>query len=215
MAPIHGRFGHHLETPRLILRTASPSDAKQFSIVRIDPLNNPFGGVVGADRPESEQAERLRSQQSSTAAGDNGFMVIILKPDQPAPDTAEVLKVHDGWLIGMSGYNSFPMKPVNGIDVYVGDTGALVDHRFARKGYALEALEGLTEHGFREMGLGGMFLETNVDNEPFKGLMSIMELDDVRGYCSDDGGSFTYTFGKEKWDAVKSALMKKGKWLLS
>ncbi|PVH76099.1 hypothetical protein DL98DRAFT_657691 [Cadophora sp. DSE1049] len=212
MAPIHGRPSHYLETPRLILRTATPSDAKQFSIVRIDPLNNPFGGVVGADRPESEQAERLRFQEESTTRGDNGFMVIILKPDQ-TPDSAEVLKVHDGWLIGMSGYNSFPVKPINGVDLHVGDIGALIDHRFARKGYALEALEGLIEHGFQEMGLGGMFMETNADNEPFKGLMSVMELDGVREYCSDDG-SFTYTLGKQKWDTVKSVLMKKGKWLL-
>lgn len=141
-------------------------------------------------------------------------MVIILKPDQAALDTAELLRVNDGWLIGMSGYNSFPIKPIDGVDGYVGDIGALVDHRFARRGYALEALESLIEHGFGEMRLSGIFLETNAGNEPFKGLMSMMELDDVHEYWSDDEGSFTYAFGKEKWDAVKPILMKKNKWLL-
>ncbi|KAK0122522.1 hypothetical protein ONS95_010750 [Cadophora gregata] len=141
-------------------------------------------------------------------------MVIILKPSQTAPDSAEILKAHDGWLIGMSGYNLFALKTIGGLDGYVGDIGALVDHRFARKGYALDALEGLIEHGFGEMGLGGMFLETNADNEPFKRLMSLMELDDVREYCPDDKGSFTYTFGKGKWDAAKAVLRMKGKWLI-
>lgn len=119
--------------------------------------------------------------------------------------------VHDGFLVGMGGFNSFPVEE----GVLVGDTGVLIDHRFARRGLAVEALEAVIEYGFNELGCGKMSLETNAINEPFRALMTSMELGDVEAPGSGDGDggdSVIYVFGKEKFEEAKRNLKLRGKW---
>jgi RimJ/RimL family protein N-acetyltransferase len=177
--PSHARPTHHHTTPRLILRTARITDAPPFIAVSHDPLNSPFDGVVGATISPEVQAEKLSNQVGSTARGENAFFVVILNPDQHIPDGVEHLKVDDGYLIGMTGFNSFPREEwLVGKDeeILVGDTGVLIDHHFTRKGYAIEALEGVVELGFYDLGCGVMFLETNAINIPFRNMMASLGL---------------------------------------
>lgn len=167
---------------------------------------------MNATLPEDEQRRRLAAQAESTAAGKNAWVNIIYKGNE-VPEGAEELRVHDGILIGMSGFNSFPVED----GVLVGDTGVLIDHRFARKGLAVEALEAIFEYGFNELGCGKMSMETNTINEPYRALMRSMELGDVEapGTGDPDGGeSVIYVFGKEKFEEVKRSLKSKGKWYL-
>jgi RimJ/RimL family protein N-acetyltransferase len=173
--PSHARLAHHHTTPRLILRTARITDAPPFIAVNHDPLNSPFDGVVGVTISAEVQAEKLESQVGSTIRGENAFFVIVLKPDQHIPEGVEYLKIDDGYLIGMTGFNSFPReKWLEGRDeeVLVGDMGVLVDHHFSRKGYAIEAFEKVVEIGFYDLGVEVMFLETNTVNIPFRGMMA-------------------------------------------
>ncbi|KUJ08930.1 uncharacterized protein LY89DRAFT_314971 [Mollisia scopiformis] len=212
--PSHARPSHTILTPRLILRSASPNDARPFSLIRSNPLNNPFGGVVNATLPESEQRRRLAAQAETTAAGKNAWMNIILRPSEERPPEAEVLRVEDGILTGMSGFNSFLLDEDGDL---VGDTGALIDYRFARKGLAVEALEAIFEYGFNELGCGKMSLETNATNEPFRALMGGMTLGDIErpGTGGEDGeDSVLYIFGREKWEETRKNLKEKGKWYL-
>ncbi|CZR53503.1 uncharacterized protein PAC_03382 [Phialocephala subalpina] len=210
--PSHARSSHRIETPRLILRSASVNDAKPFALIRSDPLNNPFGGVVNATLPEEEQRRRLAAQTESTAAGKNAWVNIIYKPKHgnDIPESARELLVHDGILIGMSGFNSFPVED----GILVGDTGVLIDHRFARRGLAIEALEAVVEYGFNELGCGKMSLETNAINNPFRALMRSMELGDVEkpGGGVGEEESVVYVFGREKFEEVKANLKLRGKW---
>jgi len=51
---------------------------------------------VGQYRSEEQQRENLRKQggsAGSTARGENAWLVVILKENQPVPEGAEVLKV--------------------------------------------------------------------------------------------------------------------------
>lgn len=164
-----------------------------------------------ANRSEAEQRQKLAEQIDSTARGDNAFMVIVLKSDGN-----HELKVHDGILIGMTGMNTFQTQVIDGKECLVGDTGALIDHRFARKGYALEALEAIVECGF-ELGCDSISVETNAPNVPFKGVMKALGLDDVQQFQKgkvEEEDSVLYLFGKERWDVEKEGLKKRGKWLL-
>lgn len=208
--PSHARPSHTITTPRLILRSSLLSDAKPFSLIRSHPLNNPFGGVVNATLSEEEQREKLIAEAESTAAGKNAWVNVILKPGEECPTEAEELRVEDGILIGMSGFNSFPVEE----GVLVGDTGALIDYRFARRGLAIEVLEAVFEYGFNELGCGKLSLETHSINGPFRALMKSMALGDIEKPGTGKQESVVYLFGREKWDEAKRTLKEKKKWYL-
>ncbi|KAJ8067319.1 hypothetical protein OCU04_004672 [Sclerotinia nivalis] len=126
--PHWARPSHNFTTPRLILRSAFSSDARSFTTVRNDPKNSPFGGVVDPDLSIEVQAQRLEAQKISTAAGKNAWLVGILKDSEELPTINDVedLRVHDGFLIGMTGFNSFLMEKFDdgtGEDILIGDIG--------------------------------------------------------------------------------------------
>lgn len=211
--PSHARPSHTISTPRLTLRSALPSDAGPFCQIRSHLLNNPFGGVVNATISEEKYRDGLDAEKIRTSEGKNAFINVILKDSQSFKgiDGAEELRVSDGYLIGMSGFNTFFIDEEGEL---VGDTGALIDYRFTRRGFAVEVLEAVFEYGFNELGCGKMFLETNAENEPFRGLMRIMGLGEFERDGTGEEESVVFTFGREKWEAVKSRLKENGKWYL-
>lgn len=222
--PHWSRPSHNFTTPRLILRSALSSDAHPFTIIRNNPQNRPFGGVVDPDLSTEVQAQRLEAQKISTAAGKNAWLVVILKEDSEEisrSDNVKDLRVHDGFLIGMTGFNSFPVEKSNdgtGEDILIGDIGVLIDYRFARKGFALETLFAVVEFGFYELGCGKITLETYAINTPFRGLMKAARLEDVVvlrriGDGPPDQEAY-YEFGEQKWEAVKKEMVRDEKWLL-
>ena len=226
--PPHARRTHYITTPRLILRTARASDAQPFTEIGHDPLNNPFGGVVAASISPEEQAARLVAQTASTAEGKNAFLVVILKPELvPEQERKYVkrLKIEDGYLMGMTGFNSFPIETdENGREIVVGDTGVLIDHHFARRGLALEALQAVIELGFEELGVGEMFLETNPENLPFKSMMKALGLgnpsQDVTRAGEDtpsmeEKAVAIWRFDKVKWAEAKETTKLGRKWYLN
>lgn len=176
--PPWARPSHTLHTPRLLLRTALESDTVAFTRLFSDPKNNPFSGVRGHQKTEEEQRENLSKQAGSTARGENAWLVVILKPEQPVPESAEILKVDDGLLIGSTGFNEFELaKNENGEEFLRTDIGCLIDWRLHRKGYALETLEGIIEYAFAELMAKEISADTNLDNKPWRQLMDVM----VRG----------------------------------
>ena len=173
--PPWARPVHVLHTPRLILRSALESDAPAFTKLFSEPNNNPFGGVRGHFKSENEQRENLSKQAGSTARGENAWLVVILKPSNPAPENTDVLKVDDGLLIGSTGFNEFKVrKDEEGKDMLCTDLGCLIDWRFHRKGYALEALQAIFEYAFSELKAQKISAETNTDNKPWRNLMDVM-----------------------------------------
>ncbi|KAF7870264.1 hypothetical protein EAF04_004012 [Stromatinia cepivora] len=221
--PHWARPSHNFTTPHLILRSALSSDAHPFTLVRNDPQNSPFGGVVDPDLSTEVQAQRLEAQKISTAAGKNAWLVVILKDSEELPriNDVEDLRVHDGFLIGMTGFNSFPMeKSVDdtGKDILLGDTGVLIDYRFARKGYAMETLCAVVEYGFHELRCGKITLATYAINAPFRGLMRAARLEDVMVLRSIGDGhpdqEAYYEFGQQKWETAKKEMVRDEKWPL-
>ncbi|KAG0647884.1 hypothetical protein D0Z07_6074 [Hyphodiscus hymeniophilus] len=216
--PTNARPFHSITTPRLILRSGVPQDARAVATIRSEPLNNPHGGVHEPDLPIETQAQRLLEQQESTAAGKNAWMQILLKPIF-TDHIVEELLVEDGVMIGMTGFNSFPTATLKTgtkeMDVIVGDTGAMIDYRYARKRYALEAIEAIFEYGFAELGCGMMNIDTAVENKPWRTLMKTLGLEDVEKLVkTDTGEEVVYKFDKEKWDGCKKGLKERGKWML-
>lgn len=174
------------------------------------------------DLSPERQAEQLLSQQESTAKGENAWMQILLKPEFTMNVVNELL-LEDGVMIGMTGFNSFPKAPSlsdPSKEVIVGDTGAMVDYRYARKGYALEVMEAIFEYGFEELGCGIMSLDTNVGNMPWRALMKSMGLDHVEEIRKIEDGErkgqeeVVYRFDRKKWEVCKRGLRESGKWLL-
>ena len=217
--PSHARPSHCLTTPRLILRSGIPSDAKAVCIVRSEPQNNPHGGVHEPDLSAEVQAQRIEAQKDSTAEGRNAWMQIILKPEL-ADHVVDDLVVEDGVLIGMTGFNSFPKETLGDKEVLVGDTGAMIDYRYARMGYALEAMEAVFEYGFNELGCDMLSLDTFAVNVPWRRLMRTMGLEcveqvkklgDGEGPLGEEVG---YKFDNNKWDEGKKGLRGAGKWYL-
>jgi RimJ/RimL family protein N-acetyltransferase len=219
--PPYARPSHTLTTPRLILRSAIPDDAPAFTHLFSHPLNNPFGGIVGTTLSEAEQRASLAKQAASTARGDNAWLVVILKPDQSVREDSdwETLKVHDGILIGSTGFNTFKIEKGKGEeeDALVAEIGALIDYRFQRRGYALETLEKVVEYGLGDLGVKKITLETNALNGPFRGLMDQMgiETDEFKEKGkADERDAASYRFWKDEWEIAKEKLGAKGKWYL-
>ncbi len=173
--PPWARPVHVLHTPRLILRSALESDAPAFTKLFSEPNNNPFGGVQGHLKSEDEQREILSKQTGSTARGENAWLVVVLKPTNPAPENTDVLKVDDGLLIGSTGFNEFKVrKDKEGKQILWTDVGCLIDWRFHRRGYALETLQAILEYAFSELEAQKISAETNSDNQPWRNLMGVM-----------------------------------------
>ncbi|PMD38587.1 hypothetical protein L207DRAFT_513130 [Hyaloscypha variabilis F] len=216
---------HSISTPRLLLRTALPSDAPAFTRLFGEPLNNPFGGVVGNSRTEAEQLVNLTKQggpTGSTARGENAWLVVILPLNSASdlPEGSEQLKAEDGLLIGSAGFNEFKIeKDDKGNDFLRTDVGCLIDWRFQRKGYALETLEATIEYGFSVLKAKKITAGTNVENLPWRKLMDIMGIPDgtIKKDARPDGegDELTYRFGEAEWAVAKEKLKSSGRWYLN
>ena len=98
------------------------------------------------------------------------------------------------------------------------DVGCLIDWRFQRKGYALEALEAVIEYGFKEVGAKKITAGTNMENEPWRKLMDVMGIPIAEikkdGRPDGEGDSVQYRFWEKDWSVAKMKLKKDGKWYL-
>lgn len=129
----------------------------------------------GHFKSEDEQRENLSKQAGSTARGENAWLVVVLKPSNPAPENTDVLKVDDCQLIGSTGFNEFKFrKDEEGKEILWTDVGCLIDWRFHRRGYALETLQAIFEYAFSELKAQKISAETNMENKPWRNLMDVM-----------------------------------------
>lgn len=94
----------------------------------------------------------------------------------------------------------------------------MLDHRFRRRGYALEALSAIFEYGFYELGVEQINLNPFKINEPFQGLMRALGLGETgKVFLAGDGSSgeqIAYRFEKEQWEEAKKELKESRKWPL-
>ena len=215
--PPHARPFHVIHTPRLIIRSSIVSDALAVNILRTEQLNNPFGGVVNPDLSVDVQRERIAADAITTAEGKNAWMVVILTDPKPTDASIEGLRVEEGILIGNTGFNCFPLKPTladPSKEAIVGDTGALIDYRFARKGFAIETLSAVIEYGFQELRCGMISLDTNFDNEPFRNVMRTMGIGEGTIHGEGEGREAKYLFDRSIWEIAKEHMRAEGKWYL-
>ncbi|KAK1991609.1 gcn5-related n-acetyltransferase [Colletotrichum falcatum] len=201
-------------TPRLIIRTAVPSDAKAYLGYLTTPANFPF------QEPEKDLTmDRIRARiddfAESTARGENGWIVIVLR------DTGE--------LIGNGGYNTF--EPVDAAGFLLPGTATLppgerrmtdlgvgINHRHWRRGYALEALEALVEHARASLGCEVFRVETGDDNGPLRSLMRTAGLGGLesRHRASYDASQevWAWKFDAGHWARSTAKLKGEGKWFV-
>ena len=215
--PAHARPSHAIHTPRLLIRSAKVSDALAINILRTEPLNNPFGGVVDSELTLDVQRERIAAQATTTAEGKNAWTVAIIKDPKPEDEAVEGLRVEEGILIGNTGFNAFSLKATladPSKEAIEGDTGVLIDYRFTRQGYAIETLSAVVEYGFVELGCGMMRIETNFENKPWRGLMGTMGIGEGSVCGEGKEREVAYSFDKKEWESAKEHMKSNGKWYL-
>ncbi|KDN69431.1 putative acetyltransferase [Colletotrichum sublineola] len=206
------RPAYEIKSPRLIMRTATDSDAEEFLNLLTKAENFPFG------EPEKDLTlEKLRVRigkfAESTAKGKDAFMVIALR------DTNQ--------LIGYGGYNTFEsLDPAEFLTAttlspgpkYMTDFGIMIDHEHWRKGYGMETISALVEHARAELGCELFRTETDNDNEPWRALMRALGLAGLeeRHKASYDASLdvWVWKFDAGHWDQAKKRLKAEGKWVL-
>ncbi|ROV93640.1 hypothetical protein VMCG_08101 [Cytospora schulzeri] len=214
--------GHTITSPRLTIRTAVHSDAEALVAFFTNPANFPW--EPEADLTLEKMLPRIDRWATATAEGSSAFMVIVLRESNQ--------------VIGFGGFNVLPyteplgskplweMKKREGPEegmVLAADIGMSIDHKYQRKGYAREAICASLEYGFEALGAGYAHMDTAKDNEPFRGLMRDIGIEEVEG----DGGettedtpfkfarkSYNYQPDRVSWEAAKDGLKKRGKWPL-
>lgn len=215
--------GYTIISPRLTIRTAVHSDGEALVSFFNNPANFPW--EAEADLTLEKVLPRIDRWAKAMAEGRSAFMVIVLRESNQ--------------LVGFGGFNSLPYTeplgsqptwtmtkqdgPEGGGMVLAADTGVSIDRRYQRKGYAREAICASVEHAFGVLGAGYVHMDTAKDNEPFRGLMRDMGIEEVEG----DGGetpegapfgfarkSYNYQFGRAAWEGMKDGMKKGGKWPL-
>jgi RimJ/RimL family protein N-acetyltransferase len=215
--PAHARPSHAIRTPRLLIRSTVVSDALAVTFIRTDKLNNPFGGVVESGITLVEQQERIAGNIITTAEGKNAWMVAIIRDPNYLGHGIKELGVEEGIVIGNTGFNSFPSQPsiVDPLkEVIVGDIGCLIDHRFVRKGYAVETLSAVIEYGLGELRCGMISLATNFDNEPFRNVMRTMGIGEGTIVVEGEDRTVKYLFDRTMWERAREHMKASGKWYL-
>jgi RimJ/RimL family protein N-acetyltransferase len=210
-----------IKSPRLVIRTAVPSDAEALRRIGADPENVPAGDT--GPEPGTQTVERklakIAQWKELQDKGQCAWLVIALR------DTDEVIGTH--------GFNCFAAREevqVDGPDVkvdprpegvearYLTDIGITFDHAHWRKGYATEALAASVEHAFREIGCKVVRVETGVTNVPWRKFMHSLGLDsELEGRVSWGDGSevgLIWKFDEDDWKKVSDGLKAKGKWPL-
>lgn len=213
----HIRPFHTINTPRLLIRSSIVSDATAIQKIRTDPLNSPFGGVVNPDLTVNEQAERIAADTITTAEGKNAWMVAIIKDPSPDDESMEIFRVAEGVLMGNTGFNCFPLSPSisdPSKEVITADTGVLIHHRFARRGYAIETMSAVIEYGFVELGCGMISLETSFDNEPIRAMMQVMGIAEKEVRMNGEEKEVAYLIDQNMWESAKQHMKSNGKWYL-
>ncbi|GKT41516.1 uncharacterized protein ColSpa_01697 [Colletotrichum spaethianum] len=206
------RSAYEIKSPRLIVRTATDSDATDFYDLMTNPKNFPF------EEPEKDLTiEKLRTRigrfAEFTAKGKNAFMVVVLR------DTNQV--------IGHGSYNTFesqdPAEFLTDTTLspgkkYMTDIGAIIDYRYWRKGYGMELVSALVEYAWIEFGCELFRTETGNDNDPWRALMRAMGLADFEGRhkASYDANQdvWVWKFDAGHWKQAKEKMKAEGKWAL-
>lgn len=226
--PAYAKPSHQIITPRTILRSARSCDAKPFVLMINDPLDSPYGSKKGPDQTLEQQLDFIEKSETTTAQGKNAWMTILLKKEYDAESPTIAFEVDDGIVIGTTGFNAFTTEPSlsdPSKSVVTGDIGAVIDHRYRRKGYAIEVFSALVEYGFNELGCGQISMNTDQTNLPWRALMKSMGLDKVEVLKSrpaphqKEGNGIMideaiYRFDRNIWDESKKALIAGGKWYL-
>ncbi|GJC84342.1 hypothetical protein ColLi_07180 [Colletotrichum liriopes] len=212
MSSRFARPAYEIKSPRLIVRSATDSDAKDFYNLMTNPENFPF------EEPEKNLTiERLRTRigrfAEFTAEGKNAFMVVVLQETNQ--------------LIGYGGYNTFESldtaeflteTTLSPGKKYMTDVGIIIDHRYRRKGYALELVCALVEYARVELDCELFRAETGNDNKPWRALMQAVGLADFEGrhkasYDADQD-VWVWKFDSGHWGQAKAKMQAEGKWLL-
>ena len=211
--------GYTITSPRLVIRTAVPSDGEALVAFFTNPANFPW--EPEKDLTLEKILPRIGRWAKATEEGRSAFMVVVLR------ETGDV--------IGFGGFNSLPHTgplgseptwtmakkegPVGEGVVQAADIGMSIDHRYQRKGYAREAVCMLAEYGFGTLGCSYAHMDTAKDNEPFRALMRDMGIKEVEGDGSEPVADAAFCFGPKSynydidraaWEGVKEEMKKGG-----
>ncbi|KAK3182179.1 hypothetical protein K4F52_006548 [Lecanicillium sp. MT-2017a] len=209
MANPFARPAFNFKTPRVLLRTATESDAAAFHKHLINPANTPHQPTED-DLTIEQVLRRIAYFEKVTIEGKHGWIIFESR--------------ETGDFLGYGGYNCFEevdaeeflgTKPNSPGTKYLADWGIMMDHKYWGKGYAREIAICLIEYA-RSLGCGLFRTETDVDNEAWKGLMKGIGLAafEQRGKASYDETKelLTWKWDVDTWEKAKAKLQGEGRW---
>lgn len=214
-----------IKSPRLVIRTALPSDAEALYDMSTKPGNS-YGEELPDYSAMSVEKKRatIENWRVLQAKGQCAWLVIALRDEL------------GGQVMGTHGFNCFRPRaavrdeggpddesvvepgPAEVEGRYLTDLGITIDHEHWRKGYATEAFAMSAEHAFGQLGCQVVRVETGVNNVPWRTFMHALGLDgEVQGKAGWGDGSedaYMWKIDQEAWGKVRDDLKAKGKWPL-
>lgn len=137
----------------------------------------------------------------------------------------QALKVHDGYLIGNTGFNEFALRPCPSPSPPILSTniGILLHHPFTHHRLAIEALQAVINYGIHTLSCQIIEADTDAINLPFRGLMRKMGLEkyerpgqlmdhDEKGLKGVE--TVEYSFGVGEWEGAVEGMREGGVWVL-
>jgi [ribosomal protein S5]-alanine N-acetyltransferase len=184
-------------TARLVMRSPRESDAPAYSAIMSNPLNIEHDPENNAPKDPTVEAyeKRIAELVEGNEKGEKALTCIVLKN----PDGTE------GPVIGMGGYPYL----VHNADGRPGNTGALVDSAYWRKGYATEALVRSLDYGFETLGFEVIEQTTQEANAGYNALMKYMGFDafgERRWSDEMKVWEMNYPVTREQWENIKRNL---------
>ena len=184
--------------PNLYLRTPQPTDhdAKALS----EMFGHKFNSRFEPERPGSKEPtpdlymERIPAWLEMAEKGQNCFCLIALGSEEASEEDE---------IIGFGGLNELITKPTSDGEgkMKFANIGVMLHEPYTGKGYAMAALHATIEACFERFGVDVVEADTFAINEPFRGLMKKLKLEQYSKVVSEEGpGEVLYSFNKSQWN---------------
>jgi RimJ/RimL family protein N-acetyltransferase len=196
MSTFDPKTSHRVETPRLIIRLHQLSDAKALVDLWSNPINVLYEPEHDApsDITVPIYEERIKTWMANAAAGTQALWVVALRSDDGS----------EGEVKGCGGYPWLANDPQG----RVGNTGIVIDEKFAKRGLGSEGIIATLDYGFDVLGFNEIEQETHEINEPYRALMRSVGLEPFgeRKEPMKEGGPvwWKYSVTRDQWKEMRA-----------
>ena len=186
--------------PNLYLRTPQPTQHDAEGLSRV--FGHKFNSRFEPERPGSKvptpalYMEKIPSWLEMAEKGKNCFCLLALASEGTSGEDE---------IIGFGGINDLSTRPAShGEDtIKVANIGVMLHEPYTGKGYATAALHATINACFDRFAVDLVEADTFAINEPFRGLMKKLKLEQFSKVVSEEKhGEVLYSFNKSQWEST-------------